>query len=168
MKESKIVILGSCVSRDIFNIDKELTVDEYFPRTTLASLFGERYNIRLEDIISEHPYRSKCIFRDLTNAFLDYDFTNSYIILDFIDERLDLLKKDGKIIGTASWEYSISNLPKKLIGIEKCKNSFEEWKKGCNHLIDFCIEKGILNRIILHKCFYKKEYWGKDKKNMYL
>ncbi|MGL6105181.1 DUF6270 domain-containing protein [Romboutsia sp.] len=41
---NEIIILGSCVSIDIFNFSNDFKINEYFPRTTLSSVFGEKFN----------------------------------------------------------------------------------------------------------------------------
>ncbi len=154
---NKVIILGSCVSRDIFNYKTELILEDYFSRTTLRSLFGEKYPIGMEDIICDRQYTRKCIYRDFNSSFLDCNFDNKTILLDFIDERFKLISINNNIVGTESSEYIKSNLPINLSGIQIIKNDIEGWKEACSKFIIFL--KNTKNvKVILHKSLYKEYY----------
>lgn len=165
MKENIFTILGSCVTRDIFNFSDEMKVRKYYPRTSLQSLMGEKFTVNYEDIELESDYQKLCIKMDFESEFLKESFIhNEYIILDFIDERFNVLKLDSKIIGTASNEYKNSKLGDKIYGINMVKNEYEDWCKSFDKLLKHFESKNIIANVILHECYYKKNYISKDEK----
>lgn len=162
MKE-KITILGSCVSRDILNFDNDLNGERYYARTTFQSLVGEKYSIDINNIELKSDFQKMCIKKDFESEFLTLKFDeNEYIILDFIDERFDIVKLKDKVIGTASNEYKNSNLNQLIYDAIIDKNRFEDWCNSCDKVLDYFKEKNIINKVILHECFYKNKYLSNE------
>lgn len=95
----KILILGSCVSRDIFEFDKGfLELVGYYARTSLASLAADSY-------VKEEYLESLCSNFQKTRALWDmrkdfWDFLEraefDFLLLDFIDDRFYLYKDEAK------------------------------------------------------------------------
>lgn len=99
----KILIFGSCVSRDPFDSyissctnsnSDEIVIVDYYARSSFASLFFPPYLHPLDLSPIKSPFRRKMVERDIRKSFLtdiqstDYDF----IIFDFTDDRFNLLK----------------------------------------------------------------------------
>ncbi len=110
---SKVAIIGSCITRDLWPILGEAPADLlYVSRTSLPSLFSPP----LGDVaIAGTPpeplkrHQHNALAADLTKTALDALIAHapSHIIFDFIDERFDLLAANGAL-ATRSWELEAS------------------------------------------------------------
>ncbi|UBR28743.1 DUF6270 domain-containing protein [Bacillus sp. SD-4] len=159
-------ILGSCVSRDPFAmVENDYKLHRYFARTSLISLYSEPINIALEDIKSPSAFQQRMLHFDLTNNFRKYiTYTKSdYIILDFIDERMDLLKHKNSYI-TVSTEFKNSNLKGIYKGetVEKTEDNLSLWEEHAKKFINEVKKYKKPNQIILHKAFWKEQYYTKS------
>jgi hypothetical protein len=110
---SRVAIIGSCITRDLWPILGEATQDLlYVSRTSLPSLFSEPLG---EVAIADQPpgpmkrHQHNALAADLTKTALDALIAHapSHIIFDFIDERFDLLAVNGAL-ATRSWELEAS------------------------------------------------------------
>lgn len=156
-------ILGSCVSRDPFAmVENDYKLHRYFARTSLISLYSEPINIALEDIKLPSAFQQRMIHFDLTNNFRKYiTYTKSdYIILDFIDERMDLLKHKNSYI-TVSSEFKNSNLKVLYKGetVAKTEDNLSLWEEHAKKFIDEVKKYKKPSQIILHKAFWKEQYY---------
>ncbi|EEL49683.1 hypothetical protein bcere0022_30240 [Bacillus cereus Rock3-44] len=99
---------------------------------------------------------------DLTKNFRKYiTYTKSdYIILDFIDERIDLLKHKNSFI-TVSSEFKNSNLKGIYKGdiISKTEDNLSLWEEYAKKFIDEVKKYKNPNQIILHKAFWNEKYY---------
>ena len=105
----RVAILGSCVSRDLWRMAGAPTDDLlYISRTRLPSLFAARP----EGLVLPEgpapglrPNPAQALRTDLSKTGLDeiIRFRPDVVLLDFIDERFDLLAGAGGVV-TASWE----------------------------------------------------------------
>src|SRR5690554_1693234 len=104
-----VFIYGSCVSRDIFNLDKVgyFNIVDYYARHSIGSMASKPYrtDCSLAEISSD--FRRRMDLRDFDKSVLqsEYAFANSDIILmDLIDERFDLVVvPSGEIICILRW-----------------------------------------------------------------
>lgn len=109
----RVAILGSCVSRDLWRMAGAPTDDLlYISRTRLPSLFGGRpAGLVLPEGPAPNlrPNPARALRTDLSKTGLDeiIRFRPDVVLLDFIDERFDLLVGDGAVV-TASWELETS------------------------------------------------------------
>lgn len=110
-----VLIFGSCVSRDIFNLEYslEFKVSDYYARSSLASLSSEAYeNDSALNRISS-PFQRRMVANDFSKEILTAGSKLEgcdVILIDLIDERFDLVVfPSGKII-TNSAEFSQSGL----------------------------------------------------------
>lgn len=145
VKENKILnigILGSCVTRDAFelkiNFDYKLV--NYTARTSLASLVAKP----LEDFsFVKHinsNFQKKCVTADLNKSYWHTleEFNLDYLIIDFIDNRFELIYfNDGSAANNSSEYSSVAKfnrlVPKKNI---HCNDKYylKEWIKGYRKL----------------------------------
>ena len=109
----RVAILGSCVTRDLWRMAGAPTDDLlYLSRTRLPSLFAGRPQ-GLAPPESEppglRPNPARALRADLSKTGLGalVRFRPDVVILDYIDERFDLLSGAGGIV-TASWELETS------------------------------------------------------------
>ncbi|MDD3415207.1 MAG: DUF6270 domain-containing protein [Lachnospiraceae bacterium] len=125
VKQMKVAIWGSCISRDVFEFDTEhkLNLCEYISRTSIFSALSasaEQY-FRKSDTIT--PWQLSCIERDLkkTHWINLKNADADYLLLDFIDERFMLYRiPKTSILMTASNELYDSHIvvEKELIKID--------------------------------------------------
>ena len=170
----KIIILGSCVSRDPFdgefdNVDKEsIAVKRLFARCSLISLNSPSLNIELSEIQGLDPFECRCVFDDLNKVFYKYintrDLSDTFLLLDFIDERVNVLQSGTHFL-TISTEYLKSNLSGRFTGVELSRLSNEVtdlWKISCSEFYNRINSFFPPNRIILHKAFWFEQYLDTD------
>jgi hypothetical protein len=110
---SKVAIIGSCITRDLWPI---LGVDVsdllYISRTSLPSLFSAPVGpieVQGEPPAPLRPNQHKAMVADLTKNALAALVIHqpTHLIFDFIDERFDLLAV-GEGLATHSWELEVS------------------------------------------------------------
>jgi len=139
---NRILIIGSCVTRDTFSfIKNNFQISAYLARTSFASgfcpvPFPEKYLKALGNI--ESDFQRRMVENDLARTTTQYVVaTNSYdiILVDFIDERLNLFEREGTLA-------TISNEFLKIgVSLEDCATQgkivpsgtmehFELWKRG--------------------------------------
>lgn len=146
----KVFILGSCVTRDVFNYDHNslFEVENYIARSSIGSIFS---HAPFEDTYSHllaSPFQRRMVNADIekTARHLIAHATPDLFILDLIDERFNLIqsKKNGGIC-TISAELRL-----KLNEEEKKGKTFDEyrtitsgteefieiWQAGWNSLAD--------------------------------
>ena len=109
----RVAILGSCVSRDLWRMAGAPADDLlYISRTRLPSLFGARPEglvLPAESPPGLRPNPAQALRTDLSKTGLDaiLRFRPDVVLLDYIDERFDLLAGAGGVV-TASWELETS------------------------------------------------------------
>ena len=110
-----LTIYGSCVSRDIFNLEESQSfkLTDYFARSSMASLCSSSYEN--EEALDRIPsaFRRRMVAYDFSKQILTQSeaFENADIILiDLIDERFDLVALPSGQIITNSSELSESGL----------------------------------------------------------
>lgn len=110
---SRVAIIGSCITRDVWPILGETPQDLlYISRTSLPSLFAPP--IRDVETAAEpppplNPQPHSALVADLTKTALASleAHAPTHIIFDFIDERFDLLASGGGL-ATHTWEMDVS------------------------------------------------------------
>ncbi|MDW5378852.1 DUF6270 domain-containing protein [Halomonas sp. HP20-15] len=158
-----VFVLGSCVSRDPFEIadPRKLKLINYYARSSLASL-ASKPEID-EEILSRIPSSwqrkmvcadmSKTVFKELERSKNDIDA----LLIDLIDERFNLTIKNG-VIHTVSKEYKKGNEGRKMKLIPSYSDEkFEYWKKGANRLFDFLERNELIEKTYINKVFYTSD-----------
>jgi len=104
-----VSIFGSCVTRDVLEhhaqAEYRLTLMSYISRQSLVSAMSPPVSCDEEDVLLDSPFQRRMVLSDLRkDAFemLKQD-KSRYMIIDFIDERFDLLRVDKSYV-TASNE----------------------------------------------------------------
>lgn len=104
MKKISIDIFGSCVSRDIFNyIDQQdfgLVLKHYFARSSIFSLYAKPLKYLEKDLQNESSFQKRMVVNDLSKKTIDLlqNDHSKYLLIDFVDERFNLLKIDSTYI----------------------------------------------------------------------
>lgn len=104
-KNTEVVIYGSCDSRDIIRIYedtnrvKRFDIKYYIAGNSMSVLFDEPISFDVEDVHLDSKFLETCVQSDLRkDAFSNIIKNlneNSIIIMDFMDERFDIISKDG-------------------------------------------------------------------------
>jgi hypothetical protein len=109
---SKVAIIGSCITRDLWPIRGETDGLLYVSRTSLPSLFsppvtGVRPAAEPPAPLGRHQHRALVADLEKTALAALVAFRPTHLIFDFIDERFDLLSLEGAL-ATHSWELQVS------------------------------------------------------------
>lgn len=113
MSSVKIGILGSCVTRDTFEYlpAHYFQIDPVFSRTSLISLMTPPIPLSYQDINLASEWQKRMVLFDFQKKLWEVLATQSVdlLIVDFIDERFDLLFQDGSYV-TRSHELAESGI----------------------------------------------------------
>lgn len=163
---NRVLIYGSCVSRDIFNDEgaASFKIVDYIARSSVASAFNA---IQLEDKYSSglaSSFQARLVRSDWDKSFsrnineLDFDI----LLVDFIDERFDLFAFDGGGICTISSELINSGFKKDCESGREIKSGSDEfflaWELGWSRLVDQLKARDLLSTVRVNRV-----YWAKNK-----
>lgn len=152
-----MIIFGSCVSRDPFGSVK-LPSLQYFARSSFASLSGKSFLIFPSEL-KENPsaFQRRMVECDMKKSFFNILKKNEDpIIIDFIDNRFDLLISHGGISITNSSEFQRAKLS--LNGFKRINYKSDEfhslWILGFRKFVQHISESRLvlINRVklVLH------------------
>jgi len=160
----RVAILGSCVTRDLWRMMGAPPDDLlYISRTRLPSLFAARpQGLVLPDAPPPglRPNPAQALRTDLAKTALARlaAFRPDLVILDFIDERFDLLVGAGGAV-TASWELETSGWDalrplqalRRIDALSAADATL--WRRGLDALATLCAPGGALSgtRLVLHE-----------------
>ncbi len=111
---ARVAIVGSCITRDLWPVRGDGVPDLlYVSRTSLPSLFGRPvpgFKPRADRPEGLTRHQHDAVAADLTKTSLRRlaAFRPTHLIIDFIDERFDLMRAGGTLI-TRSWELEASS-----------------------------------------------------------
>ena len=166
--EPKIHILGSCATRDPFRILKQdQLVGRYTSRSSLISRFSSPliFDFRAHFNTFNLDWKQKMLQQDFAkNGLFLADYATGILIIDFIDERFNLLKINDTLI-TESTAFVESNL-EKVFPIQEilqrgAQEDFDLWADACFKFTQLMPE-AIRKNTVLHKAFWVKKYLEKD------
>lgn len=169
MKEVKVDIIGSCVTRDAFEILKELktnncyVVNNYISKVSIISLVSRKlkfkYKINSKKIST---WENRQVQYDLQKNWIEVlrKSDSDVIIVDLIDERYDLYKIQDSYITKSNIIKNAKFKPVNGVKFQVIKRNYKEsislWEESLDIFIN---ELKQLNKpIILHKAYWKKEY----------
>jgi len=156
-----IGILGSCVSRDIFEIghNHDCKIVHYTARTSLGTIFSEPQVDTFFVNEMKSDFQRRMVLSDIEKKFPlgIKESTVDFFLIDLIDERFSILETaPGKTI-TLSAELSsiLSKKKNKYKLIRSGSKEFrEEWLSGWHQMIDLLdsinlLQKTVVNRVYL-------------------
>jgi hypothetical protein len=167
---SRVAIVGSCITRDLWPILGEAPGDLlYISRTSLPSLFSTP--IRGLDLQDDLPnglkrHQHNAVVADLRKTALAalVAYRPSHIIFDFIDERFDLLAAPGGLV-TQSWELETSGYLAQppfagVRAVARTSAACERlWTQALDELCDFLQATPLREaRLILHQSQWAQRY----------
>ena len=171
---SRVAIIGSCITRDLWPILGEAPRDLlYVSRTSLPSLFSGPVS---EVAVAGEPpaplkrHQHNALSADLTKTALAALVAHapSHIIFDFIDERFDLMLVRGALV-TRSWELEASgylaqtvfegarDVPRLSAGCDRL------WSDAADELADLLAATPLRDAtLILHEARWAAHYLDAD------
>ncbi|WP_453993270.1 DUF6270 domain-containing protein [Bacillus nitroreducens] len=169
MKKS-IGILGSCVTRDVFDnsfnegIESEYEVSFYTSKSSLISI--ESNPIYISEGYGKPEHRN--FFKRVLQNDFEKGFFNrltgeqDIFIIDFIDERYDCFEISPNQIVTRS-DYLLNsgildkiNYQRQLYRVKQ--ETIEMWKESCDSFLEKLLKVIPRNKIVLHKAYYAKDF----------
>ncbi|WGV19202.1 DUF6270 domain-containing protein [Pseudomonas putida] len=164
-----LMIYGSCVSRDIFNLEESRTfkLSDYFARSSMASLCSPPY--QNEEALNRIPsaFRRRMVAYDFSKQLLtETEKLNDadVILIDLIDERFDLVVLPSGHIITNSSELTESGLlaDSCVDGYELIKHGSKKrrelWLQGMQKLLDLLESHGKLDAVIINKVYWASHF----------
>ncbi len=161
----RIAIIGSCVTRDIMQFLSPLEI-KYFARTSFISLMSNPLSVDAElNIVGN--FEKRMVLADLDKRALKeiQEFQPDVLFLDFIDERFDIVKKEGSYFTNSN--YLVQSGVLNLIGayeILNRKDCHGLWRDGCCNMVDFLSKLGC--PVVLHKAWWAHKYMDHDTNNV--
>ncbi|QHB26731.1 MULTISPECIES: DUF6270 domain-containing protein [Pseudomonas] len=164
-----LFIYGSCVSRDIFNLEesREFNLSTYFARSSMAALCSEAYKNDkvLENISSD--FRRRMVANDFSKGLLNAEASikeADIILIDLIDERFDVLALETGELITHSNELVESGLLKELE-----RSSFRSipqgtperrglWLEGMRCFIALLRQLNKLDKLVVNRVFWASRF----------
>lgn len=167
MSKARILIVGSCVSRDVLEIPsakESFTLVDYYARSSLATLANTRLPTvpvgTLERI--ESAFQRRMVERDLNKSLLrdlpTHDFDR--ILLDLIDERFDLWLGTDQAATTISAEITRSGFPSNTSDGRRVSSGCPEfialWRQGWERLCACLRSMGRLQDLVVNRVFWSR------------
>jgi len=164
-----VMILGSCVTRDVFTVThSEQHGITYYARTSLASVMSRPLDVSEADIHLDSPFQRRMILQDCRKTFWRdlVEVRPDVLILDFIDERFDLISVGDSIV-TRSREFENSGLLSSFTDYRELVRTSEEvltlWKASCLAFIERLRSVRPGDRVVLHRAMWAASYYDADR-----
>jgi hypothetical protein len=161
----RVAILGSCVSRDIFNFpdaQARFEVVDYYARSSLASLVSKpwRTPVPLERI--ESAFQRRMVARDFAKSlFTELDLSQvDVLLIDLVDERFDLFLGPEGTAFTISPEFqragvALSELDGRTLRATG-DEAFSLWTTGWQRLLAWAEAAGAADRILVNQVYWSE------------
>ncbi|KWE81342.1 DUF6270 domain-containing protein [Burkholderia territorii] len=182
----KLLILGTCVSRDAleFVSDGSIELSDYYARSSLASLNAVPFSEDIPRCISDIPssFGRRVVERDLTKRFFRDALVEKtdIVLVDLIDERFDLWVDDstGRCC-TLSDEIVRAGFAREYKRGRTVRSGGEEfwdrWCEGWARFLSYATKMGLRRNIAINKVFWgertvagRQFSWGVADNNMLL
>ncbi|QCZ92409.1 DUF6270 domain-containing protein [Salinimonas iocasae] len=158
--EKSIFILGSCVSRDAIELfsDGEIQLVSYLARTSFASQASPSIEKFPHYANFKSNFQKRMVESDLRkklhNELRVKDF--ELIIVDFIDDRFDLVEYENVGLATRSVEFMSVCEPNSITNrISHHGDVYNVlWKLGFNRFLKELKESGSLHKLRINKAFW--------------
>lgn len=164
-----LLIYGSCVSRDIFNLEesRSFKLTDYFARSSLGSLASPAYSNTKALNRIQSAFRRRMVSYDFSKELLvsDYKVARAHTVLvDLIDERFDLINLPTGQVITHSSELAESGLlnESSIEGYRTILHGSEErrelWLRGMHIFLDLLKKHNKLDRLIINKVYWASKF----------
>jgi|GEM_PF-4369700 len=161
---TRVTILGSSVTREAFRFDekKNIKIDKYYSRTSLISQYGGKIAHDKNDVVLSRDFYLRTLFEDLECQFMQDipNISSDYIILDFIDDRSNLLliEENYALYSRAMQESGL--FPKLNPRIIK-RDTESDLELMADAITRFSIDvhkNNLQDKIVLHECYLANEF----------
>ncbi len=160
---TRLLIFGSCVSRDILNHQHnktQLALVDYYARCSLASLGARPIEMPFEIETISSKFQRRMVERDIRKDFLN-DLAGlqfDVLLLDLIDERLNIYVEPQGRACTLSSELISSGFRVDSNGGAKYFSGSDEfwrlWERGWSILVSKLRGLGVLDRLLVNQVFW--------------
>ena len=159
----RVAILGSCVSRDIFNLpdaQARFEVVDYYARSSLASLVSRPWASPLPLERIESAFQRRMVARDLAKSlFSELDLSQvDVLLIDLIDERFDLFVGPDGAAFTISPEFQRAGVPLSELDGRTLRATSDEafslWTAGWQRLLAWAEAAGAAGRILVNQVYW--------------
>lgn len=155
----KISIIGSCVTRDAFEIGPPIVPTHYVARSSLGSMYGDTPAFEFPTDLVTSPFQRRMLEWDIqkTSRLIPLNDDTDALIYDPIDERFSLaLWPDGGVC-TISNEFRAMNvaLPEGVkIVPSMTDDHYQMWERGWTQMVTELTRANILDRLIVHRAIW--------------
>ena len=164
-----LFIYGSCVSRDIFNLEesRSFKISDYFARSSMASLCSAPYKNSEALNRIQSAFRRRMVDNDFSKdllAAVDKLESADLILIDLIDERFDLVALPTGEMITHSNELAESGLLAEG-GVEGYKvipqgsvERRELWLQGMHRFLGLLKDLNKLDAVLVNKVYWASSF----------
>lgn len=163
---TRVSIIGSCVSRDIFNFAEpgEFQLVNYIARSSIGSLFSPP---PFADIFSERlasNFQQRIVGMDITKSGRKrlQSITADLVLIDLIDERFNLAAVSNGAVCTISNEFIKTGALKELQESKKIRiirsgsePFMQTWTRGWRALVELLRITGMLERTYVNRVYWQ-------------
>lgn len=168
-KNRKYMVIGG------YNLNRILSylsdIHNPYCRFNFSSIISIMHPVvGLEQYHHKNEYRQRMIERDISSAFWNIieEVKPSYLFLDFIEERFDLIRvKEGFITKSDALDEMDIELPDAIVVHRKSEECTKQWEKDCSNFLEKI--KRILpeENIILIENYLCEEYGDSNTRQFY-
>ena len=161
-----INILGSCVSRDIFNFNRteDINIDQYIARQSFISSVDTPFSGTI-DINLSSQFETRSLKSDLRkDSFKTLSSHKSdYLIIDLIEDRFPLVKFQESLF-TFSYELQNSKFfdYSEIELIDKTDIPSSTWKDAMGKYVNHILKIYSPDKIIIHETYLVDQYISKN------
>lgn len=164
-----LFIYGSCVSRDIFNLEesRSFKISDYFARSSMASLCSAPYKNTEALNRIQSAFRRRMVANDFSKdllATIDKLESADLILIDLIDERFDLVALPTGEMITHSNELAESGLLAEG-GVEGYRvipqgsvERRELWLQGMHRFLGLLKDLNKLDAVLVNKVYWASSF----------
>ncbi|WP_162784660.1 FkbM family methyltransferase [Paracoccus suum] len=162
-RQTRVLIIGSCASRDIFALSPspDFVISDYYARSSFAVLNAHPLVDHALLARIDSPFQRRMVLRDMDKSLLaalrDDDF--DLILLDFIDERFDILLRASGDAVTVSPEFlsgadsaAGSMAGRRLVNSDP--ERYDRWREGLIHFATLIKARGWQERLVVNRVFW--------------
>ncbi len=156
-----ISILGSCVSRDIFDLAPldNVRIAKYVARSSLVSMFSPQLIKPTKEMLESTKWRDRMQVLDLNKTGIEYLFSEGcdFMVIDLIDERLGIITDGVAATSIAPFVNDEDFMLAYGANFKKSmpfhKGYFELWQVGLLKFAALIKQKDMEEKVILNKIF---------------
>lgn len=161
----RIVIFGSCVSRDILNYDVNHVFDlaAYYARSSFASAFTSHPAVDVYSANLSSKFQAAIVKADLEKTLLDKidELKFDVFLIDLIDERFNIFSAVSGGIFTVSNElrsagFDEEDEPGRLI-LSGSEEFFALWEKGWERFVSLMSAAGNLSKVVVNRTLWSAQ-----------